>query len=496
MTVDATDVSYGLGRPGVARLARVQVLSNLELLTVGCLFGLATIFARPQLEGWSFLHEFRELGIVGAWQNFAIGSAPRVLDSLPFAIASALGHGEPWAIGPVYGLELVAKYLIARWAISPIIDRRHWWPLATLAAVMLPWAGQWRAHNMPQQLSAVFLLVALGAAIRLRSRMQPQWAALAFLGALFSLLSYEALVLCAVAMPLVVVFGRDVPSPKITGAMLRISAPIAGAIATYSILFFAAKYMRGSVSYYAILLANPTSPWLTPLELFMDLYRTAYINAQWTLPFMMAFAWPVIGPSMSSRKTRQIAVLTVAALALLPLLALPFSVNFYFLQDIERTGLPIGFGFFLLCVFAFARLPIDSDNAIGPGLVLALLIGSAGNAYNCWRPYAEIQWPIIHQIKAQLADAPIGQPLLVRDWTGTLGDMYTFLNPYSMQLALAEIGVRTKLDLCTPVGVDLIHPVLSRYGAGSPVARCTETSSGGKIVIDIRPGPVATIVAR
>jgi hypothetical protein len=121
-----------------------------EAATVIALFALACAFARPQVEGWAVIATFQKAGFLGAIYNFHVGSPTRLIEQVPLGVATQIG-APGISVGIVYATLLSLKYLIARWAIAPVIAAPSAWVLATLAAVMLPWSAHWRGHNMSQE---------------------------------------------------------------------------------------------------------------------------------------------------------------------------------------------------------------------------------------------------------------------------------------------------------------------------------------------------------
>jgi hypothetical protein len=469
-------------------------LVMLEIATLIVILALGVAFARPQLEGWRILNIFHLDGIQKGFQEILYSNIQRPLEPVPLMVAWIMGHGAGWATGFVFGIELLIKYLATRWAVSPLLRGANAWVVATLAALMLPWNG-WLGHNMAQQLAAVFMLVALGASLRLRGRIHFGWLLLGSISILLSLFSYEALVLCAFAFPLVVLFSSRKPFRNSIVEIFRMVAPVILSLIFY-VLFLI--FTNSKDNYHTYLLSGP-SPWKTLIDLFVTLYHTVYFSSAWTLLLMLTVLVSIMSPiifTFPDRKTRIMSGITaVTAFVLLPLLSLPYSVNFYFLSDLGRVGFPVGFGFVLLCIAVLTRFSgyqQDKNQRFyflqRLVIVLIVLIWGAGVAHRSYRPY-ELQRSILDQIKPLIVKNN-ARAIVVCDWTGRLGDMYTFLYPSTLEEALSVENVSVKVDLCTPIGVVRIHPVMKQVRAVSPVPWYSpeqmQLLQSGQMVLNVR----------
>src|SRR5690606_7880948 len=94
--------------------------------------------------------------------------------------------------------------------------------------------------------------------------------------------------------------------------------------------------------------------------------------------------------------------------------------------------------------------------------------------------YSEIQNTVIGSTLSALGGAETAGVVIV-DYTGTLGDVYTFLPP-SLEAALSYYGKDVDANICTPLGVDRIHPIARRYPISS-TQRCEEL-----------PDPVGSVI--
>jgi len=471
-------------------------VSAVEILTVAVLFATSCVFVRPQLEGWGHLANFHAAWEQHVFQPFSLGSA-RLLENVPLGLAWLLGRGAVWAVALVYAVELVAKYLAARWAVSPLFSGSNRWAVASIAAIMFPWMREWRAHNMAQQLATIFLILALGAILRLTDSGWKTWTLRAGFAVLISLMFYEGLIACAAAIPLVILFGGRGNSGRSVSIIGRSIVAIAAGLLVYGAYSFLVL-SNNNQEYHRLLVSSPHSPLRDPVRLISYLYSTTYFSYPWTIAALAGCMSALVGPRVLLLDRKQERIRTILALAaavlVLPLLSLPFAVNFYFLSDVERVGLPCGFGFLLLCVTVLARYRSpdrdDGNFAASAVVVTVLLIGATADASTCYQPY-RLQRVILDQAEALLRANKVAA-VLVRDWTGMLGDTYTFAVPDTLQEALLVEGSGVQeVGLCTPGPVNRASPHLWSVGGASSLPRCDDLPRSGQaqLILDVRPQP-------
>lgn len=464
-------------------------LQRLEFLILLTLIGIAFAFARPQLEGWGVFEVFRVNGLSAGFWQLVGGNPARLLEPVPLAMAWSLGHGAIWALALIFAMELVAQYLIARWALSPWVSGVRRCILATLAATMLPWSGQWHCHNMAQQLAVLCLLVALGALLRLRQKFSLTWFLIGTLSVLFSLFAYEALILCVLALPCVVLFfNPENPHRSYLPKAMDVALPALFGLLLYGLFFFLNNHWAAGKTYHAILISGPL-PLYHPVKLLTYLYRTLYIRFPLTSIFFVGVIVWLNYISSFNLQVKQRVVFTLVLLLALPLLALPYAVNFYFLSDIERVGFPVGFGGFLVSAVIIARNPVPTRNRlknIDILVLIAILTWATLDAYKNYRPY-QLQRTLLDQTEALLRKYHTSNAIL-RDWTGLFGDFYTFLYPSTLQQAIAVEGLPNKINLCTPNGVLKHHPMMRQFEGSSEIPICEGLPSMNKpqFVFDIR----------
>jgi hypothetical protein len=464
-----------------------------EVATVVTLAALCLLFARPELETWGVFATMRDLGFFGSLKSFYAGAPSRLLEPFPLGMAWLLGGGAAWAVGAVYAAIIIAKYAITRWAVVPITRGSTTWVLATVGAVMLPWAFHWRGHNLAQQLSSAFLLVAVGTTLRLRNRFSLRLALLGTAAVLLSLVTYEGVIVCAIAIPLLAGVKAERPAVGIS----RACASVYLGCAAFVILFvIAEKTATAAQSYHSIL--SHGNAYLQPLKALGTLYRTMFVESPWTLT-LAGIGAGLIAYSTPARQLKLISLFGIGVI-LLPFLAAPYAVNLYFLSDPERVGLPVGFGFLLLltgiAAFCDEMMPLIASVVVG-----TILLGTTINAYQTYQPY-HLQRSLIDQLEQIVREHP-APTIIARDWSGRFGDLYTFVNKDALPAALKAGGVANSAVLCTPPGVDRVHPTMNRLGSPSQLPRCDALPiiPGARINVDIRnrPGdllglPIATWV--
>jgi len=173
--------------------------------------------------------------------------------------------------------------------------------------------------------------------------------------------------------------------------------------------------------------------------------------------------------------------LFVAATLLLPLLGLPYAVSSAFLHDPERVGFPVAVGLGLIAVVAAARGSTDRFGPVTVALISGvLLVVSAVPAASAARQY-RIQRDVLVQSAVQAARANAGA-VIIRDETGELGDVYTFLPPM-IEVALRTRGAHFAATICTPAGTTRHHDAASRLGIAT-TPDCVAIPPGNGLLLD------------
>jgi hypothetical protein len=467
-------------------------VTPLDAGTVVAIFALALFFARPLLEEWGLALFFRVHG-VHSYVDLAKAFPLRPLQIFPVAFQSALFGDSTLAFAATFGLLLVAKYVALRWAVGPFLPARAAWLAACLGTVLIPWDAAWRGRYSPAQLSAVFLFVALGAILRSRGRLQPTWIAVAAISIGLMLATYQALAVCAAVLPAVVLIGLP-PAPVPRGEAVRVWIrrlavawlPIALGAALYGIYSLFAVHAAGTAGYEGVIVDSTTSrlsvsgAWHS----LPDLYRTAYNKAPWALPlFAGILALLVAGPisALPDRRARAAWTLGLgAAILLLPLTSLSYIASVSYLADADRIGFPPAVGFVLLAVTALLRFGDPARYPLPPALErqMALAIPVVAAGLLLWtlplakenrRNYQAEDFVLSSTARA-VHDAHASS-VVVKDQTGTLGDVYTlYQSAFWSALALRHT-VLTTATLCTPTGVDRVAPDAAALGVSS-TPRC------------------------
>ena len=459
-----------------------------EATTVIALFVVALLYARPELEGWGVQDAFRSLGLIDGYKAFVANAPTRLLEPLPIELAWMLGHGGGWGIGAVYGLIVAGKYAAARWTVTSVILGPARWMLATLAVVMLPWEGEWRAHNMAQQVAAILVILALGFALRVALNRDARLPIGLFFSVVLALLSYEGVALCVLAIPLVVLMAvGSSDTARVWGATLT-------SLVAYG-AYFAVVNVMSTSTYHHLVLADE-QPIRHPLRLLMSLYETAYLSSPFTLAalvLLLGVAVSIADPRLQVSRVR--VVKTTIGLVVIPLLALPYAVNFYFLADIERVGLPTGIGVVFLSVIVTSGRgspkPILASSSIAVIPVVAMIAFAAADAYACYRPYA-VERSVLTLTADAVQNDHAAHEFLLLDYTGQLGDTYTFLNPDVFRQAAKVFGINVPIDICRPVEIDLQTPDRFRSDGHSYVPRCDAVAQPlhDRRLLELRSNPL------
>jgi hypothetical protein len=466
----------------------------LDAATVVVIFGMALYFARPLLEEWGVLLYFRAHGI-HSYVTLASGFPLRPLQVAPNAIQAALfGYGAT-AFALTFGLLLVGKYVALRWAVGPYLPARLAWMVACMGTALIPWTAGWRGRYAAGELSAIFLFVALGAVLRSRERIRITWFLTAGIAIGLMLATYQALALCAAALPLVALLGLP-PAPAAAGDALRVWArrcaiawaPVVFGGILYGIYSLIAVHLAGSTGYEGIMVGGTTSrlsvsgAW----EAIPDLYRTAYQHAPWTLPLFAGILALVAGGPLSALADRRERVGWTVGLGvcvlLLPLLSLTYIANVSFFGDPDRLGFPVAVGFVLLVLLAVLRFGDEARSPAGPairrqldlavpvvvaGLLLWMLPLGKANRIDY---QAE---NVVLTATANAARAGHTTSVVVEDQTGTMGDIYSLYQSAFWSALALRGSVMTDAVLCTPAGVDRVTPAARSLGV-STTARCED----------------------
>ncbi len=472
-----------MGHQIVVNRRQLIVLESLTLLTL-----LILIFwsVEPLLEEWSILNAFNAHGL-GYLQSFAPEITMRPLHLTPFVMEWVLGNGRPVGVAAGIGVLLIMRYFVVRWAVSPFFHGHSRWIAATLAAVLVAWPGVWLGRFSSAQLSAVFFFAALGFAIRLFERWSSAWAIGCACSVLLLLMTYQGLALCLIAIPFVSLFWHPTGDSMATAIekneklnkAARILLAVTVGFAFYGAYWYVMSRVMGNAGYEGALAAD-SSRLLSAAGLWSHIeaaFATAYGQEALLLPFLILIAlflrWHesgTLGFVKSRFLTGSVLFLFVV---LLPLLSLIY-VNELHIHDIDRVLFPVSMGFVLVCIAILRQSqnehPVHSK-LLSASIIVMTILTMSGLVAHQIKHYGYIQNIVIGQTLAATKQNN-SLSVVVRDMTGTLGDVYTLLPP-TLTDALSVYGKSITATICTPSSVDRIHPVARRYPIPS-TRRCEE----------------------
>ena len=214
----------------------------------------------------------------------------RPLHFVAYALQWLLGNGQRVGVAAGISVLLVTRYVVARWAVSPLLSGYDRWVAATLATMLVPWPGLWLGRFGPAQLSAVFFFAPIGFSVRLFQR----WSTTHFVGCtacvVLLLSTYQGLALCLLAIPLVSLLWLDIEEVSGIG-LARVGFPIVLGLSIYGIYWTAVSSIIGLTGYDGTL-ARDTDRLLTVTG-FWSHGATAYVTAFWgnklLVPFLSLF---------------------------------------------------------------------------------------------------------------------------------------------------------------------------------------------------------------
>jgi hypothetical protein len=470
----------------------------LELGTLAVLSVLTLWSVRALLEEWGLFSAFNALGL-GYIKQFAAEIPLRPLHLVPSAMYWEIAQGRTSGVAIGTLLLLVLRYLVVRWAVTPLFQGHDRWIVATLAAVLLAWPGAWLGRFAPAQFSALMFFLAFGFAIRVYRC----WSLPAAIGCIVSIIlllcTYQALALCLVALPLFALLWkvRDQSAPRIglmveNKAALRVAFTIALSFVLYGV--YALLVSRGGGGGYEAQLAQSSGRLLTIEGLSTHIggaYLTVFGGAPLLLPLLLVMAFYLqadrAGNDGAVQPPWRAPLVAAGLVAILPLFSLIY-LNAGHITDPDRVMFPVSVAFVIvaasLLAWRHAAGQPDGGQLRAVVIVGALLLASTVMAYQV-KKYANVQRQVITQAIAAI-DAAQPRSLLIQDATGTLGDVYTLLNPTLTQ-ALQVHKRQVDATICTLSSVDRIHPDAQRYPI-STTARCEE--------VPAQPAPVLVLVAR
>ncbi len=485
-------------------------MQPLDVATVATAIVMALVFARPLLEEWALSDYFQEGGL-GDYPSLARRFPLRALQVVPNAVYHALGGGAIAGFAIGFGLLLAAKYVALRWAVGPFLPAWTAWLVATMGVVLLPWTAAWRLRYSAAELSAVFLFVALGAALRTRGRVRSGWTIATAVAVALMLATYQALAICAFLLPLIVLVCLP-PSPAdaarpAKGRVAKVLSawtPVALGGLLYAIYAKIAVLIVGSAGYEGALTGGSARVFsvANAIDAVAPIYGTAFSRAPWTFPLLAMLLLALVGGLLAASPARSMRIRWVVglgvAILLLPLLALPYLVNSAFLHDPDRVGFPVAVGFVLLAVAALLHLeptatrPPDlavrrERDLVIPAIGVALLLWALPLANDNRRDY-DLQDRIL-TATTRAAAAADSRSVLVQDYTGKFGDVYLLYETALEDALAARDSSVTTAVLCTPAEIDRFMPDATALGIPT-TPRCEDVApvSPPPVIVNIVPG--------
>jgi hypothetical protein len=471
---------------------------RLEIITLAIFAGLSFVSARPLLEEWGVTLAFKVHGV--AFMQHLRATPLRPLQYLPDDFLAALGGGRTYGFILGFFLLLACQYVVARWAITPLATDTRRWVFAVCAATLPVWPAAWLARYSAVHLNVIFLLLAFGALIRCRPKLRVRWTVLAAVATALTLATYEAVVICLLLLPVVVIMCGSTERPSLRRAA-ALALPILGGVALYGVYAVVAVHVAGTTGYETA--GVQSRQWQTlsaAIGSLVALFKTSYLESPTALAIFFALFASVAGPAIVAMQTKAARIRWIggfgATLVLLPLLALPYIVNIGWSADPERVLLPVSLGFVLLIAIAVTRFETPSmTTRTGAGAVvatvLALAVPLAISAYG----FSETERLVIRNT-ASIAAAHHASRVVVRDYTGTLGDVYTLYGVPTkggvsvFDNALKVEGAHLDAALCSPDGVDRDLPYARRLLIFPTIPRCEALPPAfahPDLVIDVDP---------
>lgn len=477
-------------------------LLAVEFGTLFVLLALTLWSVRPLLEEWGMLHTFKINGFKYIWM-FAESAPMRPLHLVPAGLNWAFGQGRPLGVAAATGFMLVMRYLVVRWAVTPLLGPYERWVVASMAAVLITWTGIWLGRFGPAHLSLILFFAAVGFSIRLCR----QWTFTAAIGCIVSVALmlgvYQGLALCVVALPLFALLWNTPTATEAGGfsryrRVVHLALTVASGFLAYGLYAVIATRVLGGG--YESTLAQNSGQLLTFAGMSGHVaraYSTAF-GGTVVLPLLLLLAFYAAHVSMRGNVGRnEYSAIGLAAFLVgsLPLFAVIY-VNALHISDPDRVLFPVASAFVLVAISVLAwrrTAPIDLIRGREAACVVLVLLVASFIGASSVKKYGKLQENVIQQTVAAIGKQ---QPrsVLLHDTTGLLGDVYTLLNPLFTE-ALAVHGQTISATICTPNSIDRIHPDARRYpiptterceavqGLPAPVLNLTVRDEGGRITI-------------
>ena len=436
-----------------------------EIVGVGILFALTAWAMRPLLEEWGMFHAFNVHGARFFIVHFDNGPM-RPLHILPYWLQWLSAGGQPVGVGIVGGLLVIARYLTVRWAVAPILSPAQRATFALLCAACVGWSGMWLGRFGAGQISSILFFAVVGFSIRLSRSMSIGYMLGSLACTLLILTIYQAPLLVMAALPFIAGMGLWGQAKHDTGwrRFLRVGIPLASGLIAY-VVYGALIYKNFGAGYEGNLESEFTLEAL--YGNIVRAYGTVFLGQYFMLAFLyfILFSMTCVDRESKYRFVR-IAPYLLAVL-FLPIFSLIYPTAAH-TNDPERMMFPVFLGFCLIVMLAMTARRTEA-RAISPVIipVLAWALFCAVEVRSYWNLQSYVvriveEFSIRHQ----------KQKLIIADYTGILGDIYT-LYQGTLTAALYSRGVRAEATICTPEETDRLHPLARRFPVPSTL-RCTD----------------------
>lgn len=447
---------------------------------------------RPWTGGLLEDHQFSAVWLLDGPQGLAEmlgapGLAGRPFHLVPAAVGLLLSNGGYTGMWFVLGLVAGGQVLAATWALRPVV-----FPLSLrlgIAATVAfhPW---WPAGDilrfMPAQVAVLIFIVWVGVLVRFTAVPRLPAGLLLVVLPVAAMLTYQALVAVYPVMILVVSVALQRNRPGIVKAAILSGFGLLIAL-TYSVFVVPALFPG---SYESVLL-EAGGGWINAVPAILT---TLVREAAPVVIAAAALAIATIGLLWMKSIPLHIGLIVFGILVISPGAALVFSAQPLHLNDPERVAHPIGVMIWaaLVLIAASARSRHFSAASVGASLA-AISILAATPALFVWQHFANLQGELIRAVESVSIDVEDGTRVVVADYSGIYGDVYTLFPPHLSFALAVESGRFVATEICTPAGVVRDHPYASRFplvttpdcsaSMSTPVLQVEKELSSGRIQV-------------
>jgi hypothetical protein len=195
-------------------------------------------------------------------------------------------------------------------------------------------------------------------------------------------------------------------------------------------------------------------------------------------------------------------LLVLGLVSISPLTALVYSATTLHLNDPERVSQPVGAALWLALVIFASRVSWSRFPTLAFSAVTVLVsVLAAVPALVSWQRLADLQWELVAVVQPVSSQLNDGERILLVDYSGVYGDVYTFLPPHLDFALHVETGRFVSTEICTPAGTQRVHPFAARFPIGStpdcssldvtPVSTTQAELSSGLVQIIVFEGTAA-----